>query len=695
MLKFGNKGLSIVELTVATAAAALVGVAVMSINFNIKKSEKRIAVINNILEKKRFFDTVLSNENSILNTVKNVQNINMGCLRSLGTCDAAYVSNEYRAGLDRIVLNDPHGNVAYDGRNSNIKGFTEGGAECSGFDYTGPGNDDCPIGFIISWHLAKAQLDSGNNITITAKAVYNPSDSNRLKPVITALLNSSPVTPYDSSRTVSLAPAPSPGPPPSCIAGGITLFNGGVYTFYETASVNLGSQCKSEVRLCTIINNIATLSGSFTNQTCRQDCYGEWSSCSAACGGGTQTFRRLVNKNSYGVDCAFNDGATRSCNEQPCAAQVDCQGTWGACSVACGGGTQDFTITTPPANGGAACPASPRACNTQSCSLPIDCQGTWSLCSAPCGGGSQIFTVTTSPANGGAACPVSPRDCNTQSCSLPIDCQGNWSACTSTCGGGRQDFTITTPPANGGAACPASPRECNTQPCDIDCVGTWGSCSAPCDGGTQTFTITQAQSGNGAACPVSPRACNTQSCAGPQPPVDCQGSWEPCNPTCGDGTQNFIISTAPANGGAACPTSPRACNNGPCPVDCQGSWGVCSASCGGGTETFNITVAPSGGGAACPASPRACNTQACTPPGCTIRHPIGWDGGTRFNPVFCSEYYLAVGGQFSTTFVPEGELETVSARYCPYETCHGHYTYRCENGRMVEVEKVCNAGLEP
>jgi hypothetical protein len=695
MLKFGKKGISVVELSVAVAATALVSAAVVSINFNLKKSEKRIAVINNILEKKRYFDTVLSNERSFINTVKNIQNINMGCLRSLGTCDVSHVSNEYRPGLDRIVLSDSHGNVIYDGRETNTKGFTEGGAECLGFDYNGPGNDNCPIGYIVSWHIAKAQLDSGNNITITAKTVYNPSDSNSLKPVIRALLQSSNVTPYDSSLTISLAPSPPSAPPPNCIEGSVTLFNGGVHTFYESPSVNLGSECKSQTRLCTIVNNTPNLSGSYTYETCRQDCHGEWTSCSAACGGGTQTFRKFVNNNAFGVDCPFPDGQTRNCNEQPCVAHVDCQGSWGACSVSCGGGTQNFTITTPPANGGAACPASPQSCNTQSCSLPIDCQGYWSSCSKPCGGGTEIFTVTTSPANGGLACPSSPRPCNTESCSQPTDCEGVWSACSAACGGGSQSFTITTPAANGGVACPSSPRSCNTQACDVDCAGSWGECSATCDGGKQSFKIKQSPSGNGAVCPASPRDCNTQDCALKPPAVDCQGYWEPCNPTCGEGTQNFVITTAASNGGAECPTSPRACNSGACPVDCQGSWGACSEPCGGGTETFNVTVPASGGGASCPASPRPCNTQACNPPGCTIRHPISWDGGNRFNQVVCVEYFLSIGGQYTKTFVPEGELETVSAGYCPYQGCWGQYTYRCEKGKMVPVTKICNSGKEP
>lgn len=92
---------------------------------------------------------------------------------------------------------------------------------------------------------------------------------------------------------------------------------------------------------------------------------------------------------------------------------------WGACSVACGSGTQTRTCTNPaPSGGGASCSgASSQSCTGTTCPINGGWSG-WSSCSVSCGGGTQTRTCTNpAPANGGATCSgSSSQSCNTHSC---------------------------------------------------------------------------------------------------------------------------------------------------------------------------------------------------------------------------------------------------------------------------------------
>jgi Spondin-like TSP1 domain len=246
----------------------------------------------------------------------------------------------------------------------------------------------------------------------------------------------------------------------------------------ETATAHGGLECPalSEKREC-------------NNRPCPVHCtvseWTDWSACSKACGPGTQARTRTVTTQPQhdGTACpALADD--QPCNLKPCA--VDCKvgewSSWSGCSKACGGGqqTRSRAVTTQEAHGGAACPAlnETQSCNTQTC--PVDCVVSgwsgWSSCSKSCGGGTQTRTrsVTTAPANNGAACPVlsETQNCNTHGC--PVDCRvsdwSGWSDCSASCGGGSQSRSrsVLQSAANGGASCPTNMSEtiaCNTHAC--------------------------------------------------------------------------------------------------------------------------------------------------------------------------------------------------------------------------------------
>ena len=500
-MKLNRSGFTIIEMAVAASMALIVALAFTTYNRNIHHAKKRIVLVNTLLEKKMYFDKLLEEENTFKNTRDAVVNLGMGCLRERVSCETTQVAAGYNNALDRIVLYDSSpapGVTVYDGRLAHTNGFTDSGAACTGFVESGPGNDECPFGYIVNWSVNTPSSYNGIRVTINVKLIFNPANGHPMKKVI----NTDPMAPltaYDTSKTRAMDSLTQTAVP-SCVQSGITLYDRAIYPFYLFDSAPVGGECLVQQRTCNNNNGTAELSGSYTFPTCVQNCYGEWTPCSQTCGGGTQTYRHKVEANTWGAACTVANNATQSCNPQACAAPQDCQGSWSTCSASCGGGTQNFTVSTPAANGGNACPTSPRMCNTQSCTFPVNCAGTWGACSVNCGGGTQNFTVITAPANGGTACPASPAACNTQACSAVIDCAGNWTTCSKSCGGGTKDFTVIQTSVNGGAACPVSPAVCNTQACaPISCQGNWSACVS----NWQTYTITRPAANGGTPCPAT------------------------------------------------------------------------------------------------------------------------------------------------------------------------------------------------
>ena len=215
---------------------------------------------------------------------------------------------------------------------------------------------------------------------------------------------------------------------------------------------------------------------------CYRDCIGswnDWSNCSVDCGGGTKsrTYSVTTTPIESGKACPSSP-ETKSCNTQPCLTSVNCVGSWGewsGCSADCGGGkqTRKYYITTPASNGGTACPESngttqEQDCNTQNCG--IDCEvsawSDWGDCEA--GTISRTRTIITAAEGNGQGCPALTE---TQSCTQggsPIDCVvsnwSNWGSCVS--GKQSRSRTITTSPTNGGKSCGAlnDSKSCTTPP---------------------------------------------------------------------------------------------------------------------------------------------------------------------------------------------------------------------------------------
>ncbi|NXE21965.1 PPN protein, partial [Ardeotis kori] len=232
--------------------------------------------------------------------------------------------------------------------------------------------------------------------------------------------------------------------------------------------------------------------------------YGSWSECSSECGGGFQS--RLVFctiDNEIYPDYMCRDKPqpdnNRTCGRQTCPQTKRWKtGEWGSCSATCGGGTQTRSVYCVAFDGqssqgvvdNAECmafaqqPRSSQPCNMRQCATWST--GPWSECSASCGEGVQTRAVTCRTQEGSQAqdfaCLMEPKPSATQPC-LKENCiqeigwhVGDWGLCSKSCNSGIRTRQVIC--ADGDSkfyspeTCkaiqpqkPATLGSCNTQPC--------------------------------------------------------------------------------------------------------------------------------------------------------------------------------------------------------------------------------------
>ncbi|NXQ01791.1 PPN protein, partial [Vidua macroura] len=232
--------------------------------------------------------------------------------------------------------------------------------------------------------------------------------------------------------------------------------------------------------------------------------YSSWSECSSECGGGFQSrlvFCTIDNEMYPDYMCRNKPQPdnNRTCGHQPCPQTKRWKtGEWGSCSATCGGGTQTRSVYCVAFDGqspqgvvdDAECmafaqqPRRSQPCNVRQCATWST--GPWSECSASCGEGVQTRTVTCRTQQGSQAqdfsCLMEPKPSATQPC-LKENCiqeigwhVGDWGLCSKSCDSGIRTRQVIC--ADGDSkfyspeTCkaiqpqkPATLGSCNTQPC--------------------------------------------------------------------------------------------------------------------------------------------------------------------------------------------------------------------------------------
>ncbi|NWR10932.1 PPN protein, partial [Paradoxornis webbianus] len=232
--------------------------------------------------------------------------------------------------------------------------------------------------------------------------------------------------------------------------------------------------------------------------------YSSWSECSSECGGGFQTrlvFCTIDNEIYPDYMCRNKPQPdnNRTCGHQPCPQTKRWKtGEWGSCSATCGGGTQTRSVYCVVFDGqssqgvveDAECmafaqqPRRSQPCNVRQCAAWST--GPWSECSASCGEGVQTRTVICRTQQGSQAqdfaCLMEPKPSATQPC-LKENCiqeigwhVGDWGLCSKSCGSGIRTRQVICADSDSklysAETCkaiqpqkPATLGSCNTQPC--------------------------------------------------------------------------------------------------------------------------------------------------------------------------------------------------------------------------------------
>jgi len=355
-----TQGFSLVETILSISIVSILFTGIITLVHNYKSDQEKIKLQHELISLQNNFEKIIQDPSAWRHTVQDTSNVGLDCLRQRTPC-TSFISTTYTPTLNRIILKDGANNIFYDGRSINNKGFTTQGKECTGFSYNiNAGNNDCPVGFIVSWRALSSANDP--QIVVTAKLVFNPSNSHPYKKFFNqdetnSVLGKYDVSVYKKSMDRNVAESLeicTPGQTRTCISD----INGKSEETCNPEGTGYGQ--------CTLISCNAPYY--INNGACSRDGgWSSWSSCSASCGYYTQ----------YGTQ-------SRSCNSPTVWKNgLDCPGpSTQSCSINCG-------PPPPPGGGGGSCNWKLHASFGGSCGI--------AGCSGACSSGDVMIDMCGDP----------------------------------------------------------------------------------------------------------------------------------------------------------------------------------------------------------------------------------------------------------------------------------------------------------
>ncbi|XP_012346954.1 protein madd-4 isoform X4 [Apis florea] len=494
------------------------------------------------------------------------------------------------------------------------------------------------------------------------------------------------------------------------------------------------------------------------------------SACSKSCGGGfkiAMAVCKAIGPDESVVDDSYCDPDNRPektlmpCNTHPCTAKW-VAGEWSMCSASCGGGSRTRTIFCTEENGNETTklpdhkcnnshkPRNQETCNTISC--PMWETNKWSECSKTCGTGVRTRTIECRDAVGSISkdCDLAERPHTEQECKTNIPCPiygeemtqplmqpyppppvseklidqpipsestfiaDEWSSCSVTCGEGIRhrevrckiylEFSRTIadlPDRQCSGPKPIEKEKCVMAPCNvIENSLTYGIDTVDDSGYAEpSLADTYRSSSSGS----SGSGYDGGIKVAPGSDVQTTYSWKeagytPCSATCLGGSQELIVNCVRDDTGktvmpflCSAETKPevriRVCNDHPCPPRWNFSeFSPCMSPCGIGIQTRDVTCIHEvirGTGKMVPVpnhmcpQPQPADRQYCNVWDCPVKWNTGkWGkcsktcgGGVKKRKVSC-EQIMAQGRKQNRKDSECPPQKPASEKPCNTRACH-------------------------